>query len=471
MEREIFRIDEISWQGLCMDLIRNAWMILLAAVTVWLAAGGIHNVIYEPQYSASATLVVSTGGSGNTYSSLSTASQMADVFGQVFQSDALRNLIAGDAGEEIQGTVTCQSVEETNLLVLTAVSPDPRQAYLYLNSALKHYEEVAGDVFANSVLQVVQEPEVPEHPSNTSWILSQRYLLVLLGAFAMAAVICLFYVLRFTVKNEVCASRQLDGKIRGVIPYEKKQTGEWKKNPKQSLLLNSPLVTMAFAEAARSTAAKIEYRMRKKGQKILLVASVTENEGKSTVAANIALAMAEKRRRILLVDGDMRKPAQYKVFEIKGEKEHSLDHVLTGQTGWKEALYYNKSCHIMELLQFQPAEHPEAVLREGRIESLMEEWKENFDYIIVDCSPTAGSTDAEIWMDAADTVLLVVREDWADIRVINDMVDIIWQSGTDFAGFILNAFHREWFRDMPSRYGRSGYSGYESPEYGEEERG
>ena len=66
MEREIFRIDEISWQGLCMDLIRNAWMILLAAVTVWLAAGGIHNIIYEPQYSSSATLVVSTGGSGNT---------------------------------------------------------------------------------------------------------------------------------------------------------------------------------------------------------------------------------------------------------------------------------------------------------------------------------------------------------------------------------------------------------------------
>ncbi len=471
MEREIFRIDEISWQGLCMDLIRNAWMILLAAVTVWLAAGGIHNIIYEPQYSSSATLVVSTGGSGNTYSSLSTATQMADVFGQVFQSEALRNLIAADTGEQIQGTVTCDSVEETNLLVLTATSPDPRQAYLYINSALKHYEEVAGDVFSNSVLQVVQEPEVPEQPSNTSWILSQRYLLALLGAFGMAAVICLFYVLRFTVKNEMCASRQLDGKIRGVIPFEKKQSGDGKKNPKQSLLLNSPLVTMAFAEAARSAAAKVEYRMRKKGQKVLLVASVTENEGKSTVAANIALAMAEKRRRVLLIDGDMRKPAQHKVFEIKGKKENSFDQVLTGKAEWKDVMHYSKSCRIWELLQFQPAEHPEEVLKTGMIETLMAEWKENFDYIIIDCSPTAVSTDAEIWMDAADTVLLVVREDWADIRVINDMVDIIWQSGTDFAGFILNAFHREWFRDMPSRYSRNGYSGYERSEYGEEERG
>ncbi len=66
--------------------------------------------------------------------------------------------------------------------------------------------------------------------------------------------------------------------------------------------------------------AKVEYHMRRRHQKVLLVTSITENEGKSTIAANIALALAEKNRKVLLVDGDLKKPAQNKVFEEEEEE-------------------------------------------------------------------------------------------------------------------------------------------------------
>ena len=56
MKEEFFRLDEFSWRGLGIDLLRSAWMILLAAVTVWLAVTGIHNLTYTPAYTASATL-------------------------------------------------------------------------------------------------------------------------------------------------------------------------------------------------------------------------------------------------------------------------------------------------------------------------------------------------------------------------------------------------------------------------------
>lgn len=467
MERELFRLDEISLRGLCRDLLRNSWMIVLAAVTVWLAVGGVHNIIYEPEYTASATLVVSSRGSGSTYSSLSAASQMADVFGQVFQSEALRSRIIEDIGEEIQGSISCSSIEETNLLTLSTTCPDPRQAYLFINSALEHYEEVAGSVFSNASLEIVQEPDVPSEPSNSSWIMSHRYLLTLLGGLGMAAVICLFYVLRFTVKNEICGSRQLDGTIRGLIPFEKKTAAAGKKrNPKQSLLLNSPLVSMDFAEAGRSVSANVEHHMRRNRQKALLVTSISENEGKSTVAANLALALAEKRRRVLLVDGDLRKPAQCKVFEIRDKNGSSLDQVLSGEVSWKEAVRFSRHDRIWELFQFRTVARPASILNAEVLAGLMEEWKKEFDYIIIDCSPAAVSTDAEVLMGIVDTAVLVVREDWADIRAINDVVDIIWQSGKDFAGFILNGFHREWFRGV-SGYGYAG-SGYS--EYGKNRR-
>ncbi len=462
MNRELFRLDEISWRGLCMDLLHNVWMILLAAAAVWFAVTGIYNITYEPAYTASSTLVVTVRGESSAYSSLSVTASMADVFGQVFQSEALRNRIIEDVGEDIQGAISCSPIEETNLLVLSTTCPDPRQAYLFINSALQHYEEVAGDVFSNASLQIVQEPEVPSAPSNSSWLLTRRTLLAAAGALAMACLICLFYVLRFTVKNAACASRQLDGKIRGTIPFEQKNGGFLKKGifhrekSKQALLLNSPLVSMDFAEAERRAEARVEAHMRRKGQKVLLVTSVTENEGKSTIAANMALAMAEKHRKVLLVDGDLRQPSQYKIFERKERRGASLEYILKEEADWQDAVVRDEKNKISQIFQFRAAADPSRLLNRFVESDLLNEWKQEYDYIIIDCSPTAVSTDAEIWMSVVDTVLLVVREDWADVRVINDTVDMIWQSGRDFAGFVLNAFHREWFAGSPG-YGYNGY--------------
>lgn len=457
MDRELFRLDEISWRGLGIDLLRNLWMILLAAVTVWMAVTGLHNITYRPVYTSSATLVVTVQGSSDNYTSLTVTAQMADVFGQVFQSDALRNRIAEDVGEEIEGTISCTAIEETNLLVLSTTCPDPRQAYLFINSALAHYEEVAGDVFSNAVLQVVQEPEVPSAPSNTSRLLTWRNLLAAAGGACMGGAICLFYLFRFTVKTVSCAERQLDGKIRGVIPFEKKKDPAGRKKAvKQALLLNSPVVTMDFAEAGRRSASGIEHHMRRHHQQVLLVTSVTENEGKSTVAANLALALAEKRRKVLLLDGDLRKPAQHKVFEEKTKDRHSLDQVFRGKIRWQDAVHYSRSGRIWELFQFSEIADPSSVLNALSVSALMEELKKEFEYIIIDCSPSAVSTDAEIWMEATDAVLLVVREDWADVRVINETVDIVWHSGKEFLGFLLNAFHGRRFQE------RRGYGSYRS---------
>ena len=156
---------------------------------------------------------------------------------------------------------------------------------------------------------------------------------------------------------------------------------------------------MNFAEAVRSAEAKVEYHMRRRHQKVLLVTSITENEGKSTIAANIALALAEKNRKVLLVDGDLKKPAQNKVFEEEEEGRHSVEEVLTGKLNWKEALYFSEKNNIWQMFQFHSVDDSAAALDTVDVKARLDEWKEEMDYIIIDCSPTAVSTDAEIWME------------------------------------------------------------------------
>ena len=107
------------------------------------------------------------------------------------------------------------------------------------------------------------------------------------------------------------------------------------------------------------------------------------------------------------------------------------------------------------MFQFRPANSPSGLIRDIQAAGIPEEMKKEYDYIIIDCSPAAVSSDAELWLSSADAAVLVVREDWADVRVINDTVDMIWQSGKDFAGFVLNAFHDTWLHGS----GAYGYGG------------
>lgn len=146
------------------------------------------------------------------------------------------------------------------------------------------------------------------------------------------------------------------------------------------------------------------------------------------------------------MDCDFIKPAQYKIFEEKNRNPYSIQ--------------YNKNTHIWELFLQKPWDkNPSRALK--MIKTVVEEYQSKFDYILIDSSPTKASSDAEALMDIADLTLLVVRQDWTDIRVINDTVDLIWQSNSEFLGFVLNSFYENALQS-----GAYGYSHYANSERG-----
>ena len=443
MNDQILSLDKASLQGAGWQILKNWWVVLCWMAAMFLGATGVGNLLYTPEYTASSTLVIRMMGT-DAYTSLAQTTQMTAVYSEFFQSEALRNLVSESIGEPVEGSISCTQIAETNLLVLSATSPTPRQAYLFIQAALRNYEQVASYVFSDAVLEVVQEPNVPDAPSNSSFFIRRRPELTLLAGMAAAALIALIYLLRRTVKAAGNASGLLDGTILGTIPFEKKQSlsRRGKKKEIPALLLNSPLVSMDFAESSRRAATRVEAHLRHHKAKVLLVCSVEENEGKSTVAANLAIAIAEHGEKVLLVDGDLRKPAQYKLFDRKGEKRLSLSDVLTGKASLEEVLSRNSKAGFWELFQYESVAQAGNLLAGAKLRQLMEELKDQADVIVIDCPPVAAAADAEIWMHLADTVALVVRQDASDVRVINDTVDLIWKSAGDFAGFLLNAFPR-----------------------------
>ncbi|HIS52642.1 MAG TPA: polysaccharide biosynthesis tyrosine autokinase [Candidatus Onthomonas avicola] len=457
MKSQELTLDSISWRGAVIQVLKNWWVVVCLTLAVFLGATGLGMLTYQPAYTASATLVIRVMGS-DAYSSLAQATQMTTVYSEVFQSSALRNMIAESIGEQVEGTISCTQISETNLLTLSTTSPTPRQAYLFISSALANYEEVAGYVFTDAVLEIVQEPSVPESPSNVAFLIDHRLELTLLAAVGSVALILLIYLLRNTVKVSSKAEDLLDGKVLGTVPYERKQSPSvrrmGKKREVPALVLTSSLVSMKFSEANRRAATRLEAHLREKQFQVMLITSVEENEGKSTVAANLAIALAEHGKRVLLVDGDFRKPAQWRIFDESPKRRASFSDVLMGKLSWEQAAAYNERGRFWELFQFQALGNPTNLINSEGVGHLLQQLRQKMDYIIIDCSPVAAAADAEIWMHHADTVTLVVREDCADVRVINDTVDVIWKSAGDFSGFVLNAFQDESLQtDRGGRYG------------------
>lgn len=438
MNRNEIDFSSVSFLGVLRELKKNWQWIVIFTLSAWLFLTGLGQLLYTPEFTVSTTLVVTDKESENNYASLSMASSMADVMAEIFQSDAMRDLVEKDTNDTMEGRITCSQVPETNLIVLNIISTDPGSAYRFMNSALTHYSEVSSHVFSNASLQVLQEPSIPTSPSNRPRFSNHKNLLTLFAGLGMCALITFLYVFRYTLKTSSKAKSVLDGTVLGVIPFEKTN----KKHGKKALLINLPIVSMAYSEAYRKIVSRIDHTLRQKDKKVLLVTSVAENEGKSTCAANIALALQEKGKKVLLIDCDFMKPAQYKIFERRIDKE---------MNGYR-SIQYNEKTHLWELFLSKPVEnHINSFI--NRLKQMIEYYRSEFDYLILDSSPTKASSDAEVLMDIVDCTLMVVKEDYSDIRIINDTVDLIWQSNSKFIGFVLNSFHEQVIQNNAYGYG------------------
>ena len=123
--------------------------------------------------------------------------------------------------------------------------------------------------------------------------------------------------LRDTVKCEADVEQKLDTRLLATVRHEKKQ--KTLRNRKTSILITNATTGFAFVETFKRLRTRVDYLMRRAQGRTILVTSLLEDEGKSTVAVNLALAMARRHKNVLLIDLDMKKPALYKLLDRQQE--------------------------------------------------------------------------------------------------------------------------------------------------------
>lgn len=462
--KEILQNDELGLDlhSMIRALLKDWWMILTAGMVGVFCAYLVAGTAYTPVYTSSMTFIVSSKGSTSNLSNLSAANGMAETFSEVLNSRLLKKKVQLELGlDYMPGTIETTVVEGTNLMTLKVSAPSPEHSFKIMKSVLNNYSEITDYVLSNVVLDVLEAPEVPKAPSNpiSAKDMMKKYALV--GMLLMAGVLALIDYLKDNVKNEREVEKKLDTPLFATIYHENKNK-TWKsklRKSKKGLLVTDPTNSFMFVETYKKIRTKLMYKSGAQNSKVILVTSVMENEGKSTVAVNLALTLAQKSDRVLLVDGDMRRPASYKILQKTLDKGQEIGEYLNGNIPLNNILQRDKDSGLLMLIGSRNYSNSTEMVSGSTMRRLMSAAREMADYVVIDSPPTSLMADAEVLAEYADVSLLVVRQGMAKARDINDTIDMLESGGSELIGCIYNDVKTGIFTGKKV-WGDYGYGGY-----------
>lgn len=444
-EKKFFNFNELHLPIIMKDILLNFWVVILAIATVCMGIFTYDKMLYKPQYISEATFVVSPRSNGSYvgfYASLNTTNEMAGVFSEVFTSDVLKRKIREDLNEPgLSFTINAKVATGTNILCVNAIADSPKDAQSIMLSLIDNYGEVSEYLFGGVVLDTLKAPQVVITPYNPPNMVRTTILGVCASAFITIALIVFLSVMRRTIKTRDSAKYRMDESPLGILLKVKKNklSHKLKRYKKTPLLITNMATGFNYVESMLHTSHKIFHKMHKNNQKVLLVTSCAENEGKSTIASNLALYMEKHGHRVALVDFDLRHPSIQTIFSEQGNMYKISDCLKNGipdnlGTGEKklEIVYCSK-----------PQRHPDRFLTSEQVKIFISELRKKVDYIVIDSSPYTVAADTGMILQHADSVVMVVRQDWVPYKILKDISEELDSGNAEYLGYILNNYrHR-----------------------------
>ncbi len=199
------------------------------------------------------------------------------------------------------------------------------------------------------------------------------------------------------------------------------------KNPKSSV-----------AEAIRVIRTNIQFSLKLKKGKMILVTSSVKGEGKSFVSSNLAVSFAQKNLKVLLVDADLRLGRLHQVF--KASNKNGFSELLVNDEG-KKYKKYVKETNIENLFLITRGvvpPNPSELLDSPNIAVFLEQIQKDFDVIIFDGTPINGLTDSLVFTKYVDKVVVVSAANYTKMNLLENTIKSLQNLEVDIAGVVLN---------------------------------
>lgn len=356
----------------------------------------------------------------------------------------VRNLILGISTEyrETERNVAALEnelkVAKTELRRLTSIENERKtlekdvsinqQLYDSFFTRLNEADQIRG--FESTNAKVLDEARMATTPSNTK----KPLIVVITFIFSFGvgvAVAIVVDAINGGVRTVDDIDRKLGQKVLGVIP-----TSEHKSEEDLATDHYFEYGNMAFSESFRSMRTKLLMLNDGSVPKTVLVSSGVKGEGKSTVCINLAIALGQLHR-VLIIDADLRSPSIAMKFSLPGYQP-GLSNVITGTHKLNECIVRDNAANLHILTSGSIPANPQELLSSKRFSSLMEFLKGKFDCIVIDSAPTQALSDAVVVSRQCDSVVYVVEANSTRAKAANDGLSRFIEVGQKVDGIVLN---------------------------------
>ena len=393
-------------------VIRRRWMTIVACLVVAVAVAAVLTWQSTPLYASTARLFVSTSSSDTNaaYTGELFAAQRAASYADLVQSTRLAQRVSesledetGDAtlGRQVSATV----VPETVILEITATDADPERARDVTQAYAEGLSELVVDLETPSGRRdaLIKATIVDDAQTSSAAVSPQP-----VRNLALAAVLGLLLGLGLAMVRQLMDTRITGGDDIGSV-HPAPILGHIFHDAESARIAPVDALngTRPWAEAFRVLRTNMQYVEVDTDKLVFVVTSSLPGEGKSTVAVGLGVALALAKRRVVLVECDLRRPQQAARLGLDGSI--GTTSVLIGKIGVEDALQPYGATGLQVLVCGHVPPNPSELLQSVAMEKLLGDLRERFDVVILDAPPLLPVTDAALLAAEADGALLVVR--------------------------------------------------------------
>jgi len=389
-------------------LRKRAWIVVLAAMLCPAAAFATSEAT-TPIYQGSARLLVVAktdpgGGTSSAYEGTLLSQQLVKSFAQILESraiaeSALRIDPQSLTSRELQARIHAEPVPDTLLIDLSVEDTEPARAKRLTNDVARAFilalpELQSGSTLRVSLVEPALKPSEPIRPRTKLNVALALVLGVILG-------VGLAYMREFldrSVKTPEELERAAGVPVVGTIP-------PFRAGKQPIPVAEQPRT--AAAEAFRKLRTNFAFLAVDRDSVCCVVTSPSASDGKSTVTANLAIALAQAGQRVAVIDADLRKPSLHRLFNLP--QRVGTTTVLLDRANVHDALQHPGADWPAVLTSGQLPPNPSELLGSQRMAELLAELRTAYEVVLVDCAPLLPVTDPMAVSRFADGILLITR--------------------------------------------------------------
>lgn len=425
-------------------VLRKRWR--LVALCTLLALGGAAGatLMTTPVYSAQAQLFISASSPvsdlNSAYQGGSFTLQRVKSYADIVSTPPVTQPVIDSLGLDVTPQELANRIKATNpldtvLLEISVSDPDPRLARDITNAVASQFTQVVRrletptgggrPLVKVTLVKAAETPEQPDSPRPT--------LNLALGLLVGLAIGVGGAVLRETLDTSVTSTEEVKqitgGPVLGVVPEDPRAAS-------QPLVDESTSVHNPRVEAYRQLRTNLQFVDVDHPVRALVVTSAIPVEGKTVTAANLAIAMAESGRRVVLIEADLRRPRTADYFGMEGAV--GLTNVLIGQASAHDLLQQFARLPLWVLASGPLPPNPSELLGSHQMGELLKELGEESDVVLLDAPPLLPVTDAAVLATQCDGALLVARHGHTTRDQIAGAVAALDQVGAHLLGTVIN---------------------------------